>query len=99
MELAIIPACGRLGNALCPVEGLASHQQDRNTAHTLADVVGFRKLREFLRRELIPRFRAKGDKALSGAAVAGPFHIEQARLDRMITRVIAAARPVPPVVH
>ena len=35
----------------------------------------------------------------SGAAVAGPFHIEQARLDRMITRVIAAARPVPPVVH
>ena len=35
----------------------------------------------------------------SGAAVAGPFSIEQPRLDRMITRVIAAARPSQPVVH
>jgi hypothetical protein len=29
----------------------------------------------------------------SGAAVAGPFAIEQSRLDAMITRVLAAARP------
>lgn len=28
----------------------------------------------------------------SGAAVAGPFEIEQARLDEMITRVLASAR-------
>ena len=35
----------------------------------------------------------------SGAAVAGPFAIEQPLLDRMITRVLAAARPVKPVVH
>jgi hypothetical protein len=35
----------------------------------------------------------------SGAAVAGPFDIEQSRLDRMITRVLASARPKPPVVH
>jgi hypothetical protein len=35
----------------------------------------------------------------SGAAVAGPFRIEQPRLDRLITRVIAAARPSPPLVH
>jgi hypothetical protein len=35
----------------------------------------------------------------SGAAVAGPFDIEQTRLDGMITRVLAAARPRPPVVH
>ena len=35
----------------------------------------------------------------SGAAVAGPFDIEQARLDGLITRVLAAARPNPPVVH
>jgi hypothetical protein len=35
----------------------------------------------------------------SGAAVAGPFAIEQARLDRLIARVLAAARPVSPVVH
>ena len=35
----------------------------------------------------------------SGAAVAGPFGIEQPRLDRLISRVIAAARPSSPVVH
>jgi len=35
----------------------------------------------------------------SGAAVAGPFDIEQARLDALIARVIASARPTPPVVH
>jgi hypothetical protein len=35
----------------------------------------------------------------SGAAVAGPFAIEQARLDAMITRVLAAARNPPTVVH
>jgi len=34
-----------------------------------------------------------------GAAVAGPFDIPQARLDAMVTRVVAAARPSPPVVH
>jgi hypothetical protein len=35
----------------------------------------------------------------SGAAVAGPFAIEQPVLDRMITRVLAAAGPNRPVVH
>ena len=35
----------------------------------------------------------------SGAAVAGPFAIEQARLDRLIARVLAAARPARAVVH
>jgi hypothetical protein len=35
----------------------------------------------------------------SGAAVAGPFDIEQPRLDRMITRVLSAARSHSPVVH
>jgi hypothetical protein len=35
----------------------------------------------------------------SGAAVAGPFGIEQPRLDRLIAQVIAAARPPQPVVH
>jgi hypothetical protein len=35
----------------------------------------------------------------SGAAVAGPFDIEQARLDRLISRVLAAASPTRPVVH
>src|SRR5262245_57638297 len=35
----------------------------------------------------------------SGAAVAGPFRIEQPRLDRLISQVIAAARPPAPVLH
>lgn len=35
----------------------------------------------------------------SGAAVAGPFNIAQAKLDGMIGRVLAAARPDRPVVH
>ena len=34
----------------------------------------------------------------TGAAVAGPFAIAQADLDRLITRVLSAARPKP-VVH
>jgi hypothetical protein len=34
-----------------------------------------------------------------GAAVAGPFEIEQARLDHMIRRVIAAAAPPGSTVH
>lgn len=45
----------------------------KKPSHTLENVVGFRRLRDFLRSELIPRFRAKGDKALTGAAVAGPI--------------------------
>jgi hypothetical protein len=34
-----------------------------------------------------------------GAAVAGPFAVEQPRLDAMITRVLAANAPVRPVIH
>ena len=34
-----------------------------------------------------------------GAAVAGPFAVEQQKLDSLISRVIAAASPVRPVVH
>lgn len=43
----------------------------KKPGHTLDDVVGFTSLKEFLRRELMPRFKAKGKKALPGAAVAG----------------------------
>jgi hypothetical protein len=35
----------------------------------------------------------------SGAAVAGPFEIEQPRLDGLITRVLAEARGPKPVIH
>lgn len=35
----------------------------------------------------------------SGAAVAGPFDIDQPRLDSMVRRVIAVALPTRPTVH
>jgi hypothetical protein len=35
----------------------------------------------------------------TGAAVAGPFEVAQAVLDRSIARVIAQAAPVKPVIH
>jgi SpoVK/Ycf46/Vps4 family AAA+-type ATPase len=41
--------------------------------HKLDDLMGFRKLKVFLKEELIPRFRAADDSALSGAAVCGPI--------------------------
>jgi ATPase family associated with various cellular activities (AAA) len=41
--------------------------------HSLADVVGFARLKDFLNKELLPRFRSTGPDALPGAAVAGPI--------------------------
>ncbi len=35
----------------------------------------------------------------TGAAVAGPFDVEQARLDHLISRVLASANPSKAVVH
>ncbi len=35
----------------------------------------------------------------TGAVVAGPFDIEQPRLDALISRVLAAASPNRPVIH
>ena len=45
----------------------------KRPSHRLDKVVGFSRLKRFLRDELLPRFRAAGDKALTGAAVAGPI--------------------------
>ncbi len=45
----------------------------KKPSHTLEDVVGFSRLKQFLRDELLPRFRAPADRALPGAAVAGPI--------------------------
>ncbi len=41
--------------------------------HRLKDVVGFKKLKKFLNKELIPRFEIQGSAALPGAAVCGPI--------------------------
>lgn len=45
----------------------------KKPAHTLDDVVGFHKLKDFIKKELIPRFRSTGPDALAGAAVCGPI--------------------------
>ncbi|MHA2428791.1 MAG: AAA family ATPase, partial [Candidatus Hermodarchaeia archaeon] len=45
----------------------------KKPGHSLKDVIGFSKLKEFLHEELIPRFRTTGEHALPGAAVAGPI--------------------------
>jgi hypothetical protein len=42
-------------------------------SHTLDAILGNRKLKAFIRRELLPRFKAPREKALAGAAVAGPI--------------------------
>ncbi len=41
--------------------------------HTLKNVVGFSTLKEFLKKEFIPRLRSTGPDALPGAAVSGPI--------------------------
>lgn len=41
--------------------------------HTFADVIGNRQLKAFLQSEFIPRLRAGGSDAWSGAAVCGPI--------------------------
>jgi SpoVK/Ycf46/Vps4 family AAA+-type ATPase len=45
----------------------------KKPSHRLSDVVGFRRLKEFLRAELMPRFSAAGSESLAGAAVCGPI--------------------------
>lgn len=41
--------------------------------HSLEQVMGFRKLKNFLKEYFIPRLRLPDDRALPGAAVAGPI--------------------------
>ncbi|AMV30471.1 Proteasome-associated ATPase [Pirellula sp. SH-Sr6A] len=41
--------------------------------HRLSDCVGFSKLKEFLHSYLIPRMKLPDDRALPGAAIAGPI--------------------------
>lgn len=43
----------------------------KKPAHRLDRVIGFSGLKTFIRDELIPRFRSRGEDALPGAAVAG----------------------------
>jgi len=45
----------------------------KKPCHTLEDVIGYERLKRFLKEELIPRFGSSGDDALPGAAVCGPI--------------------------
>ncbi len=45
----------------------------KKPSHTLDNVIGNTNLKAFLARELVPRFKADAEKALPGAAVAGPI--------------------------
>ena len=45
----------------------------KKPTHRLSDVKGNSRLKQFIRSELLPRFRAGPEKALAGAAVAGPI--------------------------
>ncbi len=45
----------------------------KRPTHTLEDVIGFTRLKAFLRDEMLPRMRSTGADALPGAAVAGPI--------------------------
>lgn len=45
----------------------------KKPSHTLESVIGYDRLKKFLKEELVPRFGSGGDDALSGAAVCGPI--------------------------
>ena len=45
----------------------------KKPAHSLNDVIGYARLKQFLKEDLIPRFQSGGDDALPGAAVCGPI--------------------------
>ena len=45
----------------------------KKPSHMLESVMGNTKLKKFIQDELLPRFRATREKALAGAAVAGPI--------------------------
>ncbi len=45
----------------------------KRPGHSLKDVIGATRLKEFLHDEFIPRVRSTGDDALPGAAVSGPI--------------------------
>lgn len=45
----------------------------KKPTHRLEDVIGFSRLKEFLRNEFMPRLEVAGPEALPGAAVCGPI--------------------------
>ncbi len=67
------------GDVTMQVEGFIQAQlgedviEFKKPEHTLEQVIGFSKLKEFLKTYLIPRMKLSDDSALPGAAIAGPI--------------------------
>ena len=45
----------------------------KKPSHSLDNVIGYTRLKQFLKDELVPRFQSEGEEALPGAAVCGPI--------------------------
>ena len=45
----------------------------KKPGHSLRDVIGFKGLKNFLKKEVIPRFGMESGEALPGAAIGGPI--------------------------
>ena len=45
----------------------------KKPGHSLNDVIGFKRLKTFLKKEVIPRFGMDSGEALPGAAIGGPI--------------------------
>lgn len=66
----------------------------KKPTHTLDQVIGFSKIKKFIVDEMIPRFKANDDSALSGAAVAGPIGVGKT----YIFEAMASALDIPVLV-
>ena len=66
-------------DVIAKVEVYIQHQlgedvvEFKQPGHTLKDVVGFRRLKEFMKTEFMPRIRSTGRSALPGAVIGGPI--------------------------
>lgn len=67
------------GEVIAKVESFIQSQlgddivEFKKPVHRLEDVIGFRRLKEFLRREFMPRLATVGPETPAGAAVCGPI--------------------------
>jgi SpoVK/Ycf46/Vps4 family AAA+-type ATPase len=81
----LLKAAAHEGRTLAPADVIAKVEdfiqsqlgedivEFKKPTHRLEDVIGFTRLKEFIRNELAPRFTAPPAEALAGAAVCGPI--------------------------
>ncbi|MEI6420706.1 MAG: AAA family ATPase [Lentisphaerota bacterium] len=67
------------GDVIAKVESYIKEQlgedviEFKKPEHTLSAVVGFKKLKQFMRDEFVPRIRSTGKSSLPGAVIGGPI--------------------------